>query len=43
MAKNNKKVQSVEPDIANLANSWLTSYELGIKLEQAAIVLMQNC
>lgn len=36
-AKGNKKPQSVEPDIANLANGWLTSYGLDVKLEQASL------
>ena len=32
MAK--KNIQSVEPNIADLANNWLKSYKLGYKLEQ---------
>ena len=32
MAK--KNIQSVEPNIADLANSWLKSYKLDYKLEQ---------
>ena len=32
MAK--KKVQSIEPNIADLANGWLKSYKLDYKLEQ---------
>ena len=28
------KVQSVEPNIAELANGWLKSYKLDYKLEQ---------
>ena len=28
------KVQSVEPNIADLANGWLKSYKLPYKLEQ---------
>lgn len=34
MAKSPSKIQSVEPNIANLANSWLASYKLKYKLEQ---------
>lgn len=37
MAKNNKRVQSVEPDVANLANNWLKSYGLDVKFEQAPL------
>lgn len=33
----NKKVQSVEPNIADLANGWLKSYRLDYKLEQEAL------
>ena len=29
--------QSIEPDIANLANGWLESYKLDYKLEQASL------
>ena len=32
-----KKVQSVEPNIADLANGWLKSYGLDYKLEQEAL------
>lgn len=32
MAK--KNIQSVEPNIAELANGWLKSYKLNYKLEQ---------
>lgn len=28
------KIQSVEPNIADLANGWLKSYKLDYKLEQ---------
>lgn len=36
MKKSNKSQQkSIEPDIADLANSWLKSYNLDYKLEQA--------
>lgn len=31
---NKSKVQSVEPDIADLVNGWLKSYGLDYKLEQ---------
>lgn len=31
------KIQSVEPNIANLANGWLTSYKLDYKLEQESL------
>ena len=31
------KVQSVEPNIADLANGWLKSYKLDYKLEQEAL------
>ena len=34
MAKSPSKIQSVEPNIANLANGWLASYKLNYKLEQ---------
>lgn len=30
-------VQSIEPDIADLANSWMKSYKLDYKLEQASL------
>lgn len=30
-------IQSVEPNIANLANSWLSSYKLDYKLEQESL------
>jgi len=32
-----KTVQSVEPDIADLANDWLKSYKLDYKLEQGSL------
>ena len=32
-----KTIQSVEPDIAQLANGWLQSYNLDVKIEQAAL------
>jgi hypothetical protein len=32
-----KTVQSIEPNIADLANGWLKSYELDYKLEQEAL------
>ena len=35
MAK--KNIQSVEPNIADLANSWLKSYKLDYKLEQESL------
>ena len=35
MAK--KKVQSIEPNIADLANGWLKSYKLDYKLEQESL------
>ena len=31
------KIQSVEPNIANLANGWLKSYRLDYKLEQESL------
>ena len=31
------KIQSVEPNIADLANGWLRKYELGYKLEQESL------
>ena len=31
------KIQSVEPNIADLANSWLKSYKLDYKLEQESL------
>ena len=31
------KIQSVEPDIADLANGWMKSYNLVYKLEQASL------
>ncbi len=34
MAKSPSKIQSVEPNITNLANGWLASYKLNYKLEQ---------
>lgn len=33
----NKNIQSVEPNIADLANGWLKSYKLNYKLEQEAL------
>lgn len=35
MAK--KTIQSIEPNIADLANSWLKSYKLDYKLEQESL------
>lgn len=35
MAK--KNIQSVEPNIADLANGWLKSYKLNYKLEQESL------
>ena len=35
---NMAKVQSVEPNIADLANGWLKSYKLPYKLEQESII-----
>ena len=32
-----KKIQSIEPDIADLANGWLKTYNLYYKLEQASL------
>ncbi|MDR2205603.1 MAG: SAM-dependent methyltransferase [Flavobacteriaceae bacterium] len=32
-----KTIQSIEPNIADLANSWLKKYKLGYKLEQESI------
>ena len=32
-----KKIQSVEPNIADLANGWLKSYKLNYKLEQESL------
>ena len=34
---NMTKVQSVEPNIADLANGWLKSYKLHYKLEQESL------
>lgn len=31
------KVQSVEPNIANLVNGWLKSYDLDYKIEQESL------
>ncbi|MCP1660176.1 hypothetical protein [Neisseria perflava] len=31
------KVQSIEPNIADLANGWLKSYKLDYKLEQESL------
>lgn len=35
--KNITKVQSIEPNIAVLANGWLKSYRLNYKLEQESL------
>lgn len=35
--KNITKVQSIEPNIADLANGWLKSYRLNYKLEQESL------
>jgi hypothetical protein len=35
--KNKKMAQSIEPIIALLANGWLKSYKLPIKLEQDSV------
>ncbi len=32
-----KKIQSVEPNIADLANGWMKSYHLDYKLEQESL------
>ena len=32
-----KKIQSIEPNIADIANSWLKSYKLDYKLEQESL------
>ena len=32
-----KTVQSIEPNIADLANGWLKSYKLDYKLEQESL------
>lgn len=32
-----EKIQSVEPNIADLANGWLKSYKLNYKLEQESL------
>src|SRR5690606_16290710 len=32
-----KKVQSIEPNIADMVNGWLRSYELDYKLEQESL------
>lgn len=32
-----KRIQSIEPNIADLANSWLKSYQLDYKLEQESL------
>lgn len=34
---NSKKIQSIEPNIADLANSWLKDYKLDYKLEQESL------
>lgn len=31
------KIQSVEPNVADLANGWLKSYKLDYKLEQESL------
>ena len=31
------KIQSVEPNIADLANGWMRSYKLDYKLEQESL------
>lgn len=31
------KIQSIEPNIADLANGWLKSYKLDYKLEQESL------
>lgn len=35
--KEKKSAQSIEPNIADLANSWLKSYKLDYKLEQESL------
>ena len=35
--KMSKKIQSVEPNIADLANGWMKSYHLDYKLEQESL------
>ena len=37
MMKEKKTVQSIEPNIADLANSWLKSYKVSYKLEQESL------
>lgn len=37
IVNNNKAIQSIEPNIADLANGWLKSYKLDYKLEQETI------
>jgi len=37
MAKQQKTVQSIEPNIADLANGWLKSHKLDYKLEQESL------
>ena len=32
-----KRIQSIEPNIADLANGWLKSYQLDYKLEQESL------
>ena len=32
-----KKIQSIEPNIADIANGWLKSYKLDYKLEQESL------
>ena len=33
----NTKVQSIEPNIADIANGWLKAYKLDYKLEQESL------
>lgn len=37
MSSKISKLQSVEPNIADLANGWLRSYKLDYKLEQESV------
>lgn len=37
LGDNMAKIQSVEPNIANLVNGWLKEYELDYKLEQESL------
>ena len=32
-----KKIQSVEPNVADMVNNWLKSYDLNYKLEQESL------